>query len=182
VLRVNLLLGLQHIAAALVLLTAGRFAFVEARAWSEPSKNDAASPTSTESDEQHGPRDPAEMVKLAARTREETLKQFTDELASAAPSASAPPAVQHRHIFVDFGPPRSQVYIAGKLVGQTPFGGQISCVEGKAVEVAVLPPQGAPITRIYECLAGPRPTASADLASVLSAGQDVSNLKPPTAH
>lgn len=180
-LRVKILRGLQHLAAGLALLAAGRFAFMEAHAWRPALDRASSAPSAagSPSSAPHGPTDPAEMVKVAAQTREQTLEQFKDELASALPTSAPPPAVQQRHIFVDFGPPRSKVYIAGKLVGQTPFGGQISCVEGRAVEVAVLPDQGAPITRAYECLAGPAPAPSADLSAVLSAGQDVSNLKPP---
>lgn len=174
----------RHLAATLALISAGRFAFVEARAWSEPVAPGLSSPRLAASSpaQPSGPTNPAEMVEQASHHREQILEQFKDELASASPVDPAAPAVAQRHIFVDFGPPRSKVYIAGKLVGQTPFGGQISCREGKGVEVVVLPEQGAPLSRTYQCLTGPQPAASTHLPVVPSAGLEISNLKPPAAH
>lgn len=179
----KLLVALQQGAAALSLLVAVRFTFVEARALVEgldhPAPPVGGSADGSAQSGASGPADPAEMVRTAAQTREQVLDQFREELASAVPATPAPPAVRQRHIFVDLGPARSNVYIAGKLVGQTPFGGQISCVEGGGVEVVVLPEHGAPIKRLYECRTEPSPSpAGAPGLPELLQGQSVSNLKP----
>lgn len=67
--------------------------------------------------------------------------------------ASKGPEVVLRSIVVDFGPPRSEVFINGRLVGQSPYAGQVACKDGDTVRVAVLPRSGAPITREMRCLA-----------------------------
>jgi hypothetical protein len=66
--------------------------------------------------------------------------------------SSKEPEVMLRSIVVDFGPPRSEVFLNGRLVGQSPFAGQVSCRDGDVVHVAVLPPHGAPILRDMRCM------------------------------
>jgi len=63
------------------------------------------------------------------------------------------PEVVLRSIVVDFGPPRSEVFINGRLVGQSPFAGQVACKDGDTIRVAVLPKHGAPVTREMRCMA-----------------------------
>ncbi len=56
-----------------------------------------------------------------------------------------------RHLLVDLGPARSDVYLNGRLVGKTPYGGQHVCAEGEEVVIEVLPPKGAPLRRTASC-------------------------------
>lgn len=58
---------------------------------------------------------------------------------------------QPRNILVDLGPARSAVYLNGRLVGKTPYGGQYACEEGKEIVIEVLPPTGAPLRRTAPC-------------------------------
>jgi hypothetical protein len=48
---------------------------------------------------------------------------------------------------VNYGAPRSEVYVNGSLVGQTPFLGDTSCIE-------VVQTTGAPLTYLRHCLGG----------------------------
>ncbi len=56
-----------------------------------------------------------------------------------------------RRILVDLGPERSDVYVNGQRVGQTPFGGQVSCSLDEILKVQVLPARGIPLERTVVC-------------------------------
>jgi hypothetical protein len=49
---------------------------------------------------------------------------------------------------------RSDVYVNGRLVGQTPFLGDTSCKEGMPVRIEVVPLHGAALTYQRECRVG----------------------------
>ena len=55
---------------------------------------------------------------------------------------------------VTAGPPRSEVYVNGRRVGQTPFFGDMSCKAGLPLRVELVPPSGPPLTYERECLGG----------------------------
>lgn len=55
---------------------------------------------------------------------------------------------------VSVGSPRSEVYVNGSLVGQTPFLGDTSCKSGQSVRIEVVPDKGPPLTYLRECLGG----------------------------
>lgn len=76
--------------------------------------------------------------------------------ASASASAShgrpAPTGPVHRiSIVVEAGPPRSDVFVAGTKLGQTPFVGEISCALGSEIKIQVLPPKGPPTDYLRRC-------------------------------
>jgi hypothetical protein len=49
------------------------------------------------------------------------------------------------------GPPRSEVYVNGRLVGHTPFLGDTSCKSGLPLRVDVVPEKGVPLSYVREC-------------------------------
>lgn len=55
---------------------------------------------------------------------------------------------------VNYGSARSEVYVNGSRVGNTPFLGDTSCKSGQTIRVEVVPPQGAPLTYVRECRGG----------------------------
>ena len=62
---------------------------------------------------------------------------------------------RRRHkVVVDFGPDRSEVFLAGKKVGKVPYVGEFDCAEGDIVQVEVLPPSGMPLERTFTCSSG----------------------------
>lgn len=74
-------------------------------------------------------------------------------LASAAPAAEeqALPPLSPRQILVDLGPPRSEVFVDGRRVGQTPFLGQVKCRPGREIQVQVIPERGFPLNETRVC-------------------------------
>jgi len=55
---------------------------------------------------------------------------------------------------VSAGPPRSDVYINGRKVGQTPFLGDTSCKTGQSIRIEIMPPRGAPLVYSRDCVGG----------------------------
>jgi len=60
------------------------------------------------------------------------------------------PAVP-RQILIDLGPARSEVYVDGRRVGQTPFLGQVKCRPGREISVQVIPERGLPLGEKRVC-------------------------------
>lgn len=79
----------------------------------------------------------------------EDLLENEKEPGIAAPEA--PPTPRIRRLLVDWGPPRSDVYVNGVLTGKTPYVGQVSCLDGDTVQIQVLPAQGAPRSKKITC-------------------------------
>lgn len=84
-----------------------------------------------------------------------------EELAEAAkekkPERTAEPQVHLRSILVDFGPPRSELFINGRKVGNTPYAGQIGCRDGDKIRVQVVPRVGLPLEKMMLCPASAAP-------------------------
>jgi hypothetical protein len=78
------------------------------------------------------------------------------QAALAAPSVDAPPAGVPLSVMlgVDYGSPRSDVYINGRKVGQTPFLGDTSCKSGQKLKIEIVPAKGLPLTYLRDCLGG----------------------------
>jgi hypothetical protein len=55
---------------------------------------------------------------------------------------------------VTAGPPRSDVYVNGRNVGQTPFLGDTSCKTGQEIRIEIVPPKGAPLAYVRDCTGG----------------------------
>lgn len=80
-------------------------------------------------------------------------------MTSAAGSGAAAPASaaaqqkkpEIRTLLVELGPARSEVIVNGRRLGETPFAGQWSCVDGDPLKIQVVPRQGVPITRSMRC-------------------------------
>ncbi len=71
--------------------------------------------------------------------------------ASANELEEAGPQIRIRRILVDLGPERSDVYVNGRKVGKTPYGGQVSCLDGETIQVQVVPARGVPINARVKC-------------------------------
>jgi hypothetical protein len=66
-------------------------------------------------------------------------------------SAGADPPPSSRQILVDVGPPRSDVFVDGRRVGQTPFLGQVRCRPGREISIHVVPERGLPLQEKRVC-------------------------------
>ncbi len=98
--------------------------------------------------------DPRSVVEEARTSREAQLEDLIrEQVASGAVLQDQPaePMTEVRRLIVDWGPERSEVYVGGERVGQTPYVGQVSCQDGAEVEVTVLPRVGVPLKRTFLC-------------------------------
>jgi hypothetical protein len=68
--------------------------------------------------------------------------------------AVAPGQSRRVTLGVSAGPPRSDVYVNGRKVGQTPFLGDTSCKTGQAIRIEIVPAKGAPLVYSRDCLGG----------------------------
>jgi hypothetical protein len=55
---------------------------------------------------------------------------------------------------IDYGTPRSEVYVNGRMVGNTPFLGDTSCKLGQPLKIELVPAKGPPLTYERQCLGG----------------------------
>jgi hypothetical protein len=55
---------------------------------------------------------------------------------------------------VTYGPPRSEVYVNGRVVGRTPFLGDMACKRGSTIHIQIVPDVEAPLTYDRECRGG----------------------------
>jgi len=69
-------------------------------------------------------------------------------------TASTTPRSYRVTLGVTAGPPRSELYVNGRLVGQTPFFGDLACKETLPIHIQLVPPTGAPIVYERECHGG----------------------------
>jgi hypothetical protein len=104
----------------------------------------------------------------SGRVAERTFPEAMRELVSAAPAVEEPGAEEpddapisdlaetsvRMTLAVTVGPPRSEVYVLGRPVGQTPYIGEISCKEGRNITVDVVPEQAAAISFTRQCRDG----------------------------
>ena len=80
------------------------------------------------------------------------LKDFEgSKLAEDTREAPAPENTRLRRLLVDLGPNRSEVFVGGRLVGHTPYVGQVSCEPNESIKIQVLPPKGVPLFRVAVC-------------------------------
>lgn len=88
-----------------------------------------------------------------------------------APPVPPPPArdasYEVRTLWVDLGPPRSEVFVSGVLVGRTPYAGTWSCRRGDEVVIHVLPPGrgGVPLESRAACRDSMRAVAGRTLGA-----------------
>jgi hypothetical protein len=68
--------------------------------------------------------------------------------------AGAAPTSVKAYLVVSGGPERSDVYVNGVRVGQSPFVGDVTCKPGKPVRIELLPPKGAPLVHERPCIEG----------------------------
>lgn len=74
--------------------------------------------------------------------------------ASASPSPSNRPIRVQALLSVKHGTLRSEVYVNGELVGNTPYAGDLNCKRGDPVSVEIVPRRGTPIVRSPLCRSG----------------------------
>lgn len=87
---------------------------------------------------------------------------------------SLPPS-SVRALFVNWGPPRSEVRVQGRVVGHTPFAGQYTCRDGDRLEVSVIPTVGPPLSKTLVCLSH---QARIDSADVIVEGEASAPILP----
>jgi hypothetical protein len=77
-----------------------------------------------------------------------------------APSPGRPRSIQ---LGISAGPGRSEIYVNGRLLGNTPFVGDTSCKTGLLLRIELVPPSGPPLVYERECrgtmieISGPPP-------------------------
>lgn len=93
-----------------------------------------------------------------AASAETAVPVVSVPVVSAAPTAPAPSGSAGRPyrvtLGVNYGEPRSEVYVNGSLVGQTPFLGDTSCKSGQPIRIEVVPKSGLPLTYLRRCQGG----------------------------
>lgn len=89
-----------------------------------------------------------DVKKLAEQAKADREAAEKGESGERAPARAE---VKLRSIIVDFGPPRSEVFIQGRRVGNTPYAGQVACRDGDKIKVDVVPGAGLPITKLMLC-------------------------------
>ncbi len=99
-------------------------------------------------DELLGGNELEDVKKLAEQAKAEQDAAKKDDPGAQVPARAE---VRLRSIMVDFGPPRSEVFIQGRRVGNTPYAGQVACRDGDKIKVDVVPPAGLPITKLMLC-------------------------------
>lgn len=145
---------LRNSAGILLVIASARFAYFEAKlliTGLSANEEQGASHSARSADD---PSDLLDPLRQSALERRLDLKQLNDEKTSAPPVVVArdtDDATQLRRIIVDLGPERSKVFINGTHVGQTPYGGQLSCGNKANIELVVLPETGPPLRRILTC-------------------------------
>ena len=77
-----------------------------------------------------------------------------------APQPGRPRSIQ---LGISAGPGRSEIYVNGRLLGNTPFVGDTSCKTGLPLRIELVPPSGPPLVYERECrgtmieISGPPP-------------------------
>lgn len=145
---------LRNSAGVLLVIASARFAYFEAKlliTGLSAKQEQAAAQSAQNADDSTDLLDP---LRQSALERRLDLKQLNDEKSASPPVAAARDtdnATQLRRIIVDLGPERSKVFINGTHVGQTPYGGQLSCGNKAKIELVVLPETGPPLRRSLTC-------------------------------
>jgi hypothetical protein len=88
-----------------------------------------------------------ELVKIATKTASAgsvLAPSGPPDAQEPAQAAGASAPATRRTLFVDLGPPRSDVYVNGVSVGRTPYAGTWGCRDGDEVRIIVLPPGKTP--------------------------------------
>jgi hypothetical protein len=93
----------------------------------------------------------AEVPPLASAPDETPARKAAEQPPRAAVAPGVPVKLT---LGISYGPPRSDVYVNGRHVGQTPFLGDTSCKTGNSLKIEILPPKGLPITYLRECYGG----------------------------
>jgi len=77
--------------------------------------------------------------------------------------ARAPGPPRSIQLGISAGPGRSEIYVNGRLLGNTPFVGDTSCKTGMPLKIELVPPSGPPLVYDRECrgtmieISGPPP-------------------------
>ncbi len=96
---------------------------------------------------------PSIMPSPMNRQRQEQVLELASDDAGVRLSStgSSPAALIYPTLYVNFGPERSEVFVNGVRVGQTPFIGEVGCRMGDLVKVDIAPPAGAPLRFMGRC-------------------------------
>lgn len=149
----SIALILRNIAGFLIVTVAARFAFVEGKTLALRVSSSEVTSRRAKVGAEDESVDPLERLGQSAIKRRIDLKQLNEENEFERPVAAddADDATKLRRIIVDLGPERSKVFINGMFVGETPYGGQLSCGSKAQIDLVVLPETGAPLRRSLIC-------------------------------
>jgi len=135
----------RFIAALLVAIVSARFAVASV----ERAFGASTSPASTGA------------ASATARERPPPPIRPRAEPSQAVVRAPGPP--RRIQLGISAGPGRSEIYVNGRLVGNTPFVGDASCKTGMPLRIELVPPTGPPLVYERECrgtmieISGPPP-------------------------
>jgi hypothetical protein len=126
----------------LITILAGRFTVVALEPWVGAPKELV----------KKGPRKPQRGLGGSASSAASEKRKSPPSPSSAA--SSAPVVRVQALLSVKHGVQRSEVYVNGELVGNTPYAGDLNCKRGEPVTVEIVPRRGPAIVRSPICRAG----------------------------
>lgn len=100
---------------------------------------------------------------VSATPREHPAPLVRPKEAPSAVVAHAPGPPRSIQLGISAGPGRSEIYVNGRLLGNTPFVGDTSCKTGMPLKIELVPPAGPPWIYERECrgtmieISGPPP-------------------------
>jgi hypothetical protein len=110
-----------------------------------------------------GPSSPAPPVSASDAPREQTAPLVRPKAAPSSAVVRAPGPPRSIQLGISAGPSRSEIYVNGRLLGNTPFVGDTSCKTGMPLRIELVPPTGPPLIYERECrgamieISGPPP-------------------------
>jgi hypothetical protein len=110
-----------------------------------------------------GPASPAAAVSASGAPREAAAPLVRPKAPPSSVVAHAPGPPRSIQLGVSAGPSRSEIFVNGRLLGNTPFVGDTSCKTGMPLRIELVPPSGPPFVYERECrgsmieISGPPP-------------------------
>ncbi len=110
-----------------------------------------------------GPSSPAPAVPASDAALQQSAPLVRPKTAPSSAVVRAPGPPRSIQLGISAGPGRSEIYVNGRLLGNTPFVGDTSCKTGMPVRIELVPPSGPPLIYERECrgtmieISGPPP-------------------------
>jgi hypothetical protein len=106
---------------------------------------------------------PASALSASVAPRQPSAALVRPKEAPSAVATRAPGPPRSIQLGISAGPSRSEIYVNGRLLGNTPFVGDTSCKTGMPLRIELVPQSGPPLVYERECrgtmieISGPPP-------------------------